>query len=87
MTNKKYGRVGDAPIIGSGTYANNQTCAVSCTGWGEYFIRVVVAKTISDMMEFGNRSLKDAANDVMMKRVPAMGGDGDASQWIRTVIA
>jgi len=76
MTNKKYGRVGDAPIIGAGTYANNQTCAVSCTGWGEYFIRVVVAKTISDMMEFGNRTLSDAANEVMMKRVPALGGDG-----------
>ena len=76
MTNKKFGRVGDAPIIGAGTYANNLTCAVSCTGWGEYFIRVVVAKTISDMMEFGNRSLSDAATEVMMKRVPALGGDG-----------
>jgi beta-aspartyl-peptidase (threonine type) len=76
MTNKKFGRVGDAPIIGSGTYANNLTCAISCTGWGEYFIRAVVAKTISDMMEFGNRSLKDASNEMIMKKIPAMGGDG-----------
>ena len=51
MTNKKYGRVGDAALIGAGTYANNATCAISCTGWGEYFIRLVVAKSVSDLME------------------------------------
>ena len=76
MTNKKFGRVGDAPIIGSGTYANNQTVAISCTGWGEYFIRLVMAKSISDMMEFGKMPLKEAADVMVMKRLPALGGDG-----------
>jgi beta-aspartyl-peptidase (threonine type) len=76
MTNKRFGRVGDAPIIGAGTYANNATCAISCTGWGEFFIRLVMAKTISDMMEFGNWSLERAANEMIQKRLPAMGGDG-----------
>lgn len=76
MTNKKYGRVGDAPIIGAGTYANNATVAISGTGWGEYFIRLVIAKSISDMMEFGNMKLKEAANEMVMKRLPALGGDG-----------
>lgn len=76
MTNKKFGRVGDAPIIGSGTYANNQTVAISCTGWGEYFIRLVMAKSISDMMEFGKMPLKKAADEMVMKRLPALGGDG-----------
>ncbi len=76
MTNKKFGRVGDAPIIGAGTYANNKTVAISGTGWGEYFIRLVMAKTISDMMEFGKMSLKNAADEMIMKRLPALGGDG-----------
>jgi beta-aspartyl-peptidase (threonine type) len=76
MTNKKYGRVGDAPIIGAGTYADNNTCAVSATGWGEYFIRLSVAHDISSMMNYGNFSLKDAADSVVMKKVPALGGDG-----------
>jgi len=76
MTNKKFGRVGDAPIIGAGTYSNNATCAISATGWGEYFIRLVMAKSISDMMEFGKMSLKDAANEMVMKRLGALGGDG-----------
>jgi beta-aspartyl-peptidase (threonine type) len=76
MTNKKFGRVGDAPIIGSGTYANNATCAVSCTGWGEYFIRLVMAKTVSDMMEFGNKSLLYASNDMIINRLKAIGGSG-----------
>ncbi len=76
MTNKRYGRVGDAPVIGSGTYANNNTAAISCTGWGEYFIRLVMAKTISDMMEFGKMKLQDAATEMVMKRLPALGGDG-----------
>jgi beta-aspartyl-peptidase (threonine type) len=76
MTNKKYGRIGDAPIIGAGTYANNATCAVSCTGWGEYFIRLVVAKSISDMMEYKNMPVKEAADEMVMKKVPALGGDG-----------
>lgn len=76
MTNKRYGRVGDAPIIGAGTYANNGTCAVSCTGWGEYFIRLVVAKSISDLMEYKGMTVQQAANELMMKKVPALGGDG-----------
>lgn len=75
MTNKRYGRVGDAPVIGAGTYANNSV-AISCTGWGEYFIRLVMAKTISDMMEFGKMTLNDAATEMIMKRLPALGGDG-----------
>ena len=76
MTNKKFGRVGDVPIIGAGTYANNETCAISCTGWGEFFIRLVMAKTISDMMEFGKMSLQTAAEEMVMRRLPGMHGDG-----------
>jgi beta-aspartyl-peptidase (threonine type) len=76
MTNKKYGRIGDAPIIGAGTYANNNTAAMSGTGWGEFYIRLVLSKTISDMMEFGKKSLKEAADEMVMKRLPALGGDG-----------
>lgn len=76
MTNKKFGRVGDAPIIGAGTYANNATCAISCTGWGEFFIRLCVAKTVSDLMEYKGLTLQQAANDLIMQKVPALGGDG-----------
>ena len=76
MTNKRFGRVGDSPIIGAGTYANNSTCAISCTGWGEYFIRLVMAKTVSDMMEFGGWSLEKATQEMIMKRLPALKGDG-----------
>jgi L-asparaginase / beta-aspartyl-peptidase len=76
MTNKKFGRIGDAPIIGAGTYANNKTVAISGTGWGEYFIRLVMAKTISDMMEYGKMSLKQASDEMVMKQLPALGGDG-----------
>lgn len=76
MTDKRYGRVGDSPIIGAGTYADNNTCAISCTGWGEYYIRLVMAKTISDRMEFAHQSLKDAADEMIMKKLPALGGDG-----------
>ena len=76
MTNKKYGRVGDVPVIGAGTYANNNTCAISCTGWGEYFIRLVVAKSISDLMEYKGSSVQEAADKVVMKDVPKLGGDG-----------
>jgi L-asparaginase / beta-aspartyl-peptidase len=76
MTNKRFGRVGDAPIIGAGTYANNKTGAFSGTGWGEFYIRLVLAKSISDMMEFGKMNLKDAADEMVMKRLPALGGDG-----------
>ena len=76
MTNKKFGRVGDVPIIGAGTYANNKTVAVSGTGWGEFFIRLVMGKSVSDMMEFGKVPLKKAAEEMIMKRLPALGGDG-----------
>jgi len=76
MTNKRFGRVGDVPIIGAGTYANNATCAVSGTGWGEYFIRATVAHDISALMEYKGLSLKDAANEVIQKKVPNLGGNG-----------
>lgn len=76
MTNKKFGRIGDAPLIGSGTYANNATCAVSCTGWGEYFIRLVMAKSVSDLMEYKNFSVEKATEEMIMKKLPALGGDG-----------
>jgi beta-aspartyl-peptidase (threonine type) len=76
MTDKRFGRIGDSPIIGAGTYADNNTCAISCTGWGEYYIRLVMAKTISDRLEFAHQSLKDAADEMIMKKLPALGGDG-----------
>ncbi len=76
MTNKRWGRIGDSPIIGSGTYANNQTCGVSATGWGEFFIRGVVAYDISAMMEYKGLSLAEASRIVIQEKVPAMGGDG-----------
>jgi beta-aspartyl-peptidase (threonine type) len=76
MTNKRFGRVGDSPIIGAGTYANNATCAVSCTGWGEFFIRLVIAKTVSDLMEFKNYSLVKAADEMIMEKLTESGGDG-----------
>lgn len=76
MTNKRWGRIGDSPIIGAGTYANNNTCGVSSTGWGEYFIRGVVAYDISAMMEYGARSLSEASSMVIHEKLPALGGDG-----------
>lgn len=76
MTNKRWNRIGDAPIIGAGTYANNATCAVSSTGWGEFFIRAVVAHDISALMEYKGLSLKEAAREVIQNKVPALGGDG-----------
>jgi L-asparaginase / beta-aspartyl-peptidase len=76
MTNKKWGRVGDSPIIGAGNYANNKTCAVSCTGSGEYFISGVVAYDVSCLMEHKNMSLKDASNEVINKRILEIKGDG-----------
>ena len=76
MTNKRWNRIGDGPIIGAGTYANNATCAVSSTGWGEYFIRAVVAHDISAMMEYKEVTLQEAASEVIQKKIPALGGDG-----------
>ena len=75
MTNKKWGRIGDAPIIGAGTYAANATCAVSATGWGEYFIRVGVARDIAAQIEYRGTSLADAAAATISK-VGRLGGDG-----------
>ncbi|MBO6607683.1 isoaspartyl peptidase/L-asparaginase [Psychroserpens sp.] len=76
MTNKRYGRVGDAPLIGAGTYANNNSCAVSSTGWGEYFIRAMVAHDISALMQYKGLTLKEAAQEVIQTKVPELGGDG-----------
>jgi L-asparaginase / beta-aspartyl-peptidase len=76
MTNKKYGRVGDSPIIGAGTYANNLTCAVSATGWGEYFIRLNVAHDVHALMGYANLSIREAGDSVVLKKLPRLGGDG-----------
>ena len=76
MTNKKFGRVGDSPMIGAGNYANNNTCAVSCTGSGEFFIRGVVAYDVSCLMEYKGLSLSEACKEVVHKRLLKIGGDG-----------
>ncbi|HBK46985.1 MAG TPA: hypothetical protein DDZ67_11245, partial [Xanthomonadaceae bacterium] len=77
MTNKRYGRVGDSPIIGAGTYANAQ-CAVSGTGWGEYYIRAVAAYDICARMKYAGESLQRAAEAVIDRQIPEAGGDGGA---------
>lgn len=76
MTNKMYNRIGDTPVIGAGTYANNSTCAVSCTGHGEFFIRSVVAYDISCLMEYRGLSLKDACELVVNDKLVKIGGEG-----------
>lgn len=76
MTNKKYGRIGDTPIIGAGTYANNATCAVSCTGHGELFMRSVVAYDISCLMEYKGLSLAAACEVVVHDKLVKIGGEG-----------
>jgi beta-aspartyl-peptidase (threonine type) len=75
MTNKRWGRVGDSPVIGAGTYANAQ-CAVSATGWGEFYIRAAVAHDICARMAYRGDSVRAAAEEVVLKVVPALGGDG-----------
>lgn len=75
-TNKRFGRIGDSPVIGAGNYANNNTCAVSATGHGEFFIRYMVAHDISALMEYKNMSLQDAADLVINKKLAEVGGDG-----------
>ena len=75
MTNKRWGRVGDAPLIGAGTYANTH-CAVSATGWGEYYIRSVAAHDICARVEYGKQPVAKAADAVVMDIVPKLGGDG-----------
>ena len=76
MTNKKWGRVGDAPIIGAGTYANNESCAVSATGWGEFFIRLGVAKEICTLVEYRALPVQQAADIVIKQKLQKLGGDG-----------
>ena len=76
MTNKKYGRIGDTPIIGSGTYAKNNTCAISCTGHGELFIRAVAAYDVSCLMEYKGYSLQEACEEVVLKKLVQMEGEG-----------
>jgi beta-aspartyl-peptidase (threonine type) len=77
MTNKRYGRVGDSPIIGAGTYANTQ-CGVSGTGWGEFYIRAVAAYDICARMKYAGQSLARAADEVIDQQIPKAGGDGGA---------
>jgi beta-aspartyl-peptidase (threonine type) len=76
MTNKAYGRIGDSPLIGAGTYANNKTCAISCTGHGEIFIRAVVAYDISCLMEYRGYSLNEAMHIVVHDKLLKMDGEG-----------
>ncbi|MEC7782741.1 MAG: isoaspartyl peptidase/L-asparaginase [Bacteroidota bacterium] len=76
MSNKRYNRIGDSPIIGSGTYANNATCGVSSTGWGEYFIRGQVAYDISAQMEYAEKSLSEATANVIQEKLTKLGGTG-----------
>jgi beta-aspartyl-peptidase (threonine type) len=75
-TNKRYGRVGDSPIIGAGTYANNESCAVSATGSGEFFIRSVVAYDIHALVQYKQLSVQDAAKEVVQVKLKRAGGDG-----------
>ena len=76
MTGKRYGRVGDSPIIGAGTYADNGSCAISATGHGEYFIRTAVAHDICARVAYGGATLQQAADAVVMGRLAKMGGEG-----------
>ena len=76
MTNKRWGRVGDSPVIGAGTYANNKTCAVSCTGHGEFFIRWAVAHDISALMEYKGMGVQEAADEVIQKKLKEVKGNG-----------
>lgn len=76
MTNKRWGRIGDSPLIGAGTYANNRSCAVSCTGHGEPFMRAAVAHDVSCLMEYRGLPLQEAADLVIKEKLPALGGEG-----------
>lgn len=76
MTNKRFGRIGDSPVIGAGTYANNKTCAISCTGHGELFLRAVAAYDVSCLMEYAGLSLKQACDKVVKEKLKGMGGEG-----------
>jgi beta-aspartyl-peptidase (threonine type) len=76
MTNKKYGRIGDSPLIGAGTYANNKTCAISCTGHGEMFIRAVAAYDVSALMQYKGLTLEEAMKEVVLEKLVTIGGEG-----------
>jgi beta-aspartyl-peptidase (threonine type) len=76
MTNKKYGRIGDVPIIGGGTYANNLTCGISATGTGEYFIRTVAAKEVSSLIQYNQKTPKEALHEVLFNQIGPLGGEG-----------
>jgi beta-aspartyl-peptidase (threonine type) len=76
MTNKRWNRIGDSPIIGAGTYANNKTCGVSCTGHGEFFIRYAVAYDLSAMMEYKGLGIQEAADQIVNKKLLEAGGSG-----------
>lgn len=76
MTNKRFGRIGDSPVVGSGTYANNNTCAISCTGHGEPFLRAVVAHDVSCLMEYKGLSLQEACDTVVKDKLVKIGGEG-----------
>jgi len=76
MTNKKYGRIGDSPMIGAGTYANNKTCGISCTGHGEMFIQAVAAYDVSALIEYKNMSLQEAMDEVVNTKLVKLHGEG-----------
>jgi beta-aspartyl-peptidase (threonine type) len=76
MTNKRHGRIGDTPVIGAGTYASNSSCAVSCTGHGEFFIRAVAAYDVACLIEYKGMSLEDASHHVVKQKLLSMGGEG-----------
>lgn len=76
MTNKKYGRIGDSPLVGAGTYANNEVVAISCTGHGEPFIKAVVAHDVACLMLYKNLSLEAACQEVVMQKLPKIDGEG-----------
>lgn len=76
MTNKRFGRIGDSPVIGAGTYANNETCAISCTGHGELFLRAVAAHDVSCLMAYKGLSLQEACDAVVQDKLKKMGGEG-----------
>jgi beta-aspartyl-peptidase (threonine type) len=76
MTNKKFGRIGDSPMVGCGTYANNQSCAISCTGSGEYFIRINAAFQVSALMLYAKKTLEQACKQVIHESLSKIGGDG-----------
>jgi beta-aspartyl-peptidase (threonine type) len=78
MSNKQYGRIGDSPIIGAGTYADNRSCAVSCTGHGEFFIRYAVSHDIAKLMEYKGLSVQQAADEVIRRKLKDAGGEGAA---------